>query len=247
MVRNTDFETRRKAILEATMNRYIKSGVPVASEEIAKEFGLSSATVRNVFAELEEGGYLTHPYTSGGRIPTNKGYRYYVDYLIFQSDLLDDEKEQVSREYETEINRLEDVLEKTSAVISAITHYAGIVSFLEWQDRLFYKGISLILDQPEFRDAQKIRLLIKLMEDKRRLLEIINMKMEEDERTVVLIGEELGCPEIENCSLIVSRYCLGKKPSGRLAAIGPKRMEYSHTIPALEYIADALSDALNKI
>ena len=247
MVRNTDFQTRRKAVLEATINRYIDSGVPVASEDIAGEFGLSSATVRNIFAELEENGYLTHPYTSGGRIPTNKGYRYYVDFLISQMELLDEEKERVTDVYKKEIARFEDIFEHTSEVISTVTHYAGIVSFLDWQGRMFYRGISLILDQPEFRDAQKIRLLIKIMEDKRTLLEIINREMQQDVRTVVFIGEELGCPEIENCSLIVSRYGLEKKPSGRLAVIGPKRMEYRHTIPALEYIADMLSEALSKI
>ncbi|MFA5363176.1 MAG: hypothetical protein WC335_08090 [Candidatus Omnitrophota bacterium] len=247
MSRNTNFESRRKSVLEATVNSYIKSGIPVASDEIAREFNLSSATVRNIFVELEEGGYLTHPYTSGGRIPTNKGYRYYVDFLISQMGLLDEEKERVTSVYEQKINRFEDIFEYTSEVISTITHYAGIVSFLDWQDRMFYKGISFILEQPEFKDSQRIRLLIRMIEDKRRLLDIINRDMEQGERTVVLIGEELGCPEIENCSVIVSRYCLKKKPSGRLAVIGPKRMEYRHTIPALEYIADTLSEALGKI
>ncbi len=247
MGRTINFESRRKAVLEATVNRYIKSGIPVSSDEIARDFGLSSATVRNIFAELEEGGYLTHPYTSGGRIPTNKGYRYYVDFLISQMELLDEEKERVTCVYEKKIDRFEEIFEYTSEVISTITHYAGIVSFLDWQDRMFYKGISLILEHPEFKDSQKIRLLIRMIEDKRKLLEIINRDMEQNERTVVLIGEELGCPEIESCSVIVSRYDLKKKPSGRLAVIGPKRMEYSHTIPALEYIADTLSEALEKI
>jgi heat-inducible transcriptional repressor len=247
MGKSIDFEIRRKAVLEATVNRYIKTGAPVSSEEIAGEFGISSATVRNIFAELERGGYLTHPYTSGGRIPTNKGYRYYVDFLISQMELLDDEKERVTRVYEKKIDRYEELFEYTSEVISTITHYAGIVSFLDWQDRLFYKGISFILEQPEFKDAQRIRLLIKMIEDKRKLLEIINRDIEHEERTVVIIGDELGCPEIEGCSVIVSRFGIKKKTSGRLAVIGPKRMEYSHTIPALEYIADTLSEALGKI
>ena len=82
MVRNVDHESRKRAILAATINRYIQDALPVASEDIAKEFALSSATIRNIFAEMEEEGYITHPYTSGGRIPTDKGYRYYVDFLI---------------------------------------------------------------------------------------------------------------------------------------------------------------------
>lgn len=244
MVRNIDYEARRRAILAATINQYIEEAEPIASEDIAKGFDLSSATIRNIFAELEEVGYLTQPHISGGRVPTNKGYRYYVDFLVSQMELLDNEKERVISQYNKEIKRLEDVLEKTSEVISEITHYAGIVSFLEWQDRFFYKGISQILEEPEFRDLQNLRIVIKLIEEKERLLNIINRDFQGGVK--VYIGEELECPEIENCSLLVSTYSLKNKPLGRLAVLGPKRMEYRHAIPSLEYIARVLTDTLNK-
>lgn len=245
MVKNIDYPTRRKAILVATINKYIKDALPVASGDIAREFNLSSATIRNIFAELEEGGYLTHPYTSGGRIPTNKGYRYYVDFLTSKMEILDKEKEEIVLEYKRKINRLEDLLEKTSEVISTLTHYAGIVSFLEWQDRFFYRGISLILEQPEFQDLGKMRLFIKMIEDKERLVNIINRDF--GGALKVYIGEELGCPEMENCSLIVSSYRHKDKPLGRLAVLGPKRMEYKHAIPTLEYISDVLTEVLSRI
>ena len=245
MVRTVDYESRRKAILNATINKYIKEAMPVASEEIATDFDLSSATIRNIFAELEENGYLTHPYTSGGRIPTDKGYRYYVDFLISQVGLLDEEKEQIVKEYKREIMQLEVALEKTSEVISMITHYAGIVSFLEWQDRFFYKGIGHILEQPEFQNLQKMRVIIKLLEEKQNLLKIINRDF--SEKVKVYIGKELGCSEMESCSLVVSGYRIKNKQSGRLAVLGPARMEYRHIIPTLEYISEVLSDVLDNI
>jgi heat-inducible transcriptional repressor len=245
MVRNVDYESRRRAILTATINKYIQEANPVASEDISRDFDLSSATIRNIFAGLEEAGFLTHPYTSGGRIPTDKGYRYYVDFLISQMALLDEEKEHIVKEYKREIRQLEDALEETSEVISVITHYAGIVSFLDWQDKFFYKGISRIIEQPEFHSFDKIRLLIKLMEDKQRLLDIINRDF--TGKIKVYIGQELGCPEMDNCSLVVSSYNLKSKPSGRLAVLGPMRMEYRHIIPTLEYISDVLSGVLDNI
>lgn len=245
MVRNVDYESRRRAVLAATIDRYIKDAQPVASEDIAKDFDLSSATIRNIFVELEEAGYLTHPHTSGGRLPTNKGYRYYVDFLTSQMQLLDEEKEHILKGYKSQIKRLEDTLEETSELISAVTHYAGIVSFLEWQDRLFYKGISRILEQPEFRDFEKIRLLLKIVEDKQHLLEIINRDFEG--KVKVYIGQELDCPEMENCSLVISGYRINNRPSGRLAVLGPQRMEYNHIIPALEYISDVLTEVLGGI
>lgn len=245
MVRNSDHSSRRKLVLSSAINRYIKHALPVASDDIAREFDLCSATIRNIFSELEESGFLKHPYTSGGRIPTTKGYRYYVDFLIQQMDLMDEEKQRIVKDCKRKMRRLDDALENTSEVISEITHYAGIVSFLEWQDKIFYKGIGRILDQPEFRDADKIRILVKLMEDKNRLLDIINRDF--TGKVKVYIGEELGFPEMENCSLIVSTYKLKSQPSGRLAVLGPMRMQYNHIIPVLEYISEVLTDVLSAI
>jgi len=237
-----DYNSRRKSVLNSAIKRYIKNAVPVASDDIAEEFDLSPATIRNIFSELDGSGYLKHPYTSGGRVPTDKGYRYYVDFLIQQIELLDGEKKCILKDCKRKMQRLDDALENTSEVISEITHYAGIVSFLEWQDRIFYKGISRILDQPEFRDADKIRLLVRLIEDKKRLLNIINRDF--SGKVKVYIGSELGFPEMENCSLVVSSFKLKNQPSGRLAVLGPMRMEYNHIIPAMEYISEVLNQVL---
>lgn len=251
MVRNVDYESRRRAILAAAINKYIKDAVPVASDTIAEDFDLSSATIRNIFSELEESGYLKHLYTSGGRVPTNKGYRYYVDFLISQlpdytpeNEPLLQERARRFEEYKKDINRLEDTLEKASEIISEVTHQAGIASFIDWHDRLFYKGMSLILEQPEFQDVARMRILIKIIEDKQRLLDIINRDFGDEIK--IYIGEELGCPEMQECSLVVSSYRLKSRPSGRLAVLGPVRMEYKHVISTLGYISNMLTRLLNK-
>lgn len=245
MTKNVDYEQRKRLVLAATIDRYIANAVAVSSGDIAQAFNLSSATIRNIFAELENEGYLTHPYTSGGRIPTNKGYRYYVDFLIRQMELLDAEKDRISSEYRKKITQLEEALDKTSEVISSVTHCAGIVSLLGWQDKLFYRGISQILDEPEFHDYERIRFIIKMIEDKQGLLDIINRGVWD--KINIYIGEELGCPEAESCSLVVSTYGSKNKPSGRLAVLGPKRMKYDHIISSLEYISGVLTDVINKI
>ncbi len=247
MVRNVYYESRKRAVLSAAINKYIKDALPVSSEEIADDFDLSSATIRNIFAELEENGYLMHPYTSAGRIPTDKGYRYYVDFLLSQIELLDEEKQRIVNEYKKAIRRLEDVLEQTSEVVSAITHYASMVSFLDWQDKLFYKGIRYILDQPEFQDVTRMRYLIRILEEKQKLLEIINRDFKADEKVRIYIGEELGCPEMKTCSLVVCSYRVADRPVGRLAILGPVRMEYGHIIPTLSYVSDVLTEILQEI
>lgn len=245
MVRDIDYDLRKRQVLAATINKYIKEANPVASEDIAKDFDLSSATIRNIFAQLEATGYLTHPYTSGGRIPTDKGYRYYVDFLLSEIELLDEEKECIVKEYKKKTYGLEDILDKTSELISMITHYAGIVSLLDWKNKFFYKGISFILEQPEFQDLYRIRLLLKMFEEKQLLLNIINRDFKE--KVKIYIGKELECAEIENCALVISSYCIKDEPKGRIAVLGPKRLEYGHIIPVLEFVSELLTETLEKI
>lgn len=247
MIRTLDKETRKWAVLASAINRYIKNPIPVASDDIAREFNLSSATIRNIFVELEADGYLMHPHTSSGRIPTDKGYRYYVDFLLSQLELLDEEKHKIVSAYKHEITRFEDALEKTSDLVSRATHYASIVSFLDWQDRYFYRGVSFVLEQPEFQDLSKMRLLIRMIEEKQDLLDIINRDFKEKERVKIYIGQELGVPDMNNCSLVVSTYNIKNKPVGRLAILGPTRMEYNHIIPTLEYVSGVLSDVLDEM
>ena len=245
MVRTTDHESRRRAVLAQTINTYIGHATPVSSEEIARIFNVSSATIRNIFSELEESGYLTHPYTSGGRIPTEKGYRYYVDFLISEIDLLEDVKNSIVNEYEKKIRKLEDALEQTSEILSSITHYTGIVSFLGWGDRFLYRGIRHILEHPEFHDVTKLRMLFEMGEEKKTLLDIINRDF--SGKVKVYIGSELGAPEMEGCSLVVSGFQRKSQQSGRLAVLGPTRMEYGNIIPTVEYISGVLSEILDSI
>ena len=88
-----------------------------------------------------------------------------------------------------------------------------------------------------------MRVLLAMIEDRKELLDIINRDF--DGRLKVYIGHELGCPQMDNCSLIVSSYRIKSRQSGRLAVLGPLRMQYSSIIPTLEYISDVLSDVLD--
>jgi len=245
MVRNVDYESRKRAVLLNAINRHIQEAIPVASEDLAEEFDLSPATIRSILSDLEEDGYLAHPYTSGGKIPTGKGYRYYVDMLLSQADPLYQEKADILKEYKQEIRRLEQALEQTSEIISRLTHYASIVSFMDLQDKLFYKGISFIMEQPEFQDVQRLRLLMQIIEDKKRLLNMINQDFED--KVKVYIGSELGYPEMKNFSLAISSYRLKNKFSGKVAVLGPIRMHYKQIIPTLGHISEVLTELLEGI
>lgn len=122
-------EKRKKDLLQWVIHYYIKNSRPVSSSTIADEAGLSlsSATLRNILQELEEEGYLHQPHTSSGRQPTDKGYRFYVDYLIDVQRMASGEKERIERQYQNRIEELDTLLSETSKLLSRVSHGAGLV------------------------------------------------------------------------------------------------------------------------
>src|SRR6187200_658603 len=119
---------RKSAVLRAVVEQYVRSGEPVRSEAIAEraKLGVSSATIRNEMAALEEQGYLTHPHTSAGRIPTDAGYRHYVDTLPAPARLKDAQRRQIAAHFAEAILDLEEVLKGSVHLLSRLTQYAGL-------------------------------------------------------------------------------------------------------------------------
>ena len=122
-------DDRKTAILRAIVEEYIATALPVGSSHIAKsnEFAVSSATVRNDMAALEREGFLTHPHTSAGRIPTDKGDRFFVDNLVPNGTLGSLEQAKVGSFFESAHFRLEETLQRTSMLLTQLTNYASVV------------------------------------------------------------------------------------------------------------------------
>ncbi|HXW38697.1 MAG TPA: heat-inducible transcriptional repressor HrcA, partial [Acidimicrobiales bacterium] len=124
-----DLSERKAAILEAIVTEYIGSAQPVGSHHVAESAGVnvSSATVRSEMVALEREGYLEQPHTSAGRIPTDKGYRFFVDHLARPGVLGPVQRQKVSRFFEQVHGEMEDMLERTSGLLSDLTSYAAVV------------------------------------------------------------------------------------------------------------------------
>src|ERR1700735_4161363 len=120
---------RRAAILEAVVTEYIGSAEPVGSSHVASSPGVqvSSATVRSEMVALEREGYLVQPHTSAGRIPTDKGYRFFVDHLTAPGMLGPAQRRQVSQFFEQVHGEMETVLERATGLLSELTSYASVV------------------------------------------------------------------------------------------------------------------------
>ena len=121
-----DLDKRKKRILQAIIEEYINTAEPVSSGNLVKMLDCSSATIRNDMAELEKIGYIEKPHTSAGRVPSQKGYRYYVDELIHEDKLTKKEIELIRDRLETKVNSLEKLTKIATTTLSEITHYTTI-------------------------------------------------------------------------------------------------------------------------
>ncbi len=122
-------DDRKLAILQAIIMDYISTAQPVGSRTISKKFdlGISPATIRNEMSDLEDMGLLEQPHTSAGRIPSQKGYRLYVDRIMRIKELSPLEQEAVKREYAGGIDEIDDLIKKTSKIMSQLTKYTSLV------------------------------------------------------------------------------------------------------------------------
>ncbi|NQU73630.1 MAG: heat-inducible transcription repressor HrcA [Candidatus Omnitrophica bacterium] len=138
-----DIVERQNKILEIIVSSYVDTALPVGSGSVSKIVGLSSATVRNVMSDLEELGYIMHPHTSAGRIPTDKGYRCYVESLMQAEYINKKEAKRIGEEYNQKRKGIEDIIKNTAEVLSTITHHTGIILFPRFK-RPSFKHIDLI-------------------------------------------------------------------------------------------------------
>ena len=121
---------RKARVLYAVIHEYIKTGKPVGSSVLEQKykFNLSPATLRNLMAELEKDGFLTHPHTSAGRIPTDAGYKAYVNSLVELQRLAVEEEERIKQEYEKKTKEIESLLSQTSKILSGLSNYTGFIT-----------------------------------------------------------------------------------------------------------------------
>jgi heat-inducible transcriptional repressor len=128
-MKHVDMESRRKSILGAVVESYVDTATPVGSRAISQRFRytISPATIRNVMADLEEMGLIMHPHTSAGRVPTDKGYRFYVDSLLEPKHLTKEEESTINKLIHHSGNDVEYIMQNASKAISIITNVAGMV------------------------------------------------------------------------------------------------------------------------
>lgn len=337
----TDFQLskRHQAVLEAIIVEYVETAGPVSSGVVARKYPLrlSPASIRKVMADLEELGLLRQPHTSAGRVPTNDGYRYYVNSLIKFSHLPSGDRDEIRRQFEKVRVDLENLLRQTSQILSRFSQYAGMVwsprrravgvfrniefipidsrhilaivtyssglirtrvisvdnelsrqdlgrvsTFLNqefaglppdelreklvhrveeemWEfiiiealgldspdtedGEMYIEGQLNIFNLPDFSDRDCLREVLRALEEKRTIIQLLNRTLDQEGMQVIIGAEEM-VRELKGVSLVSVSYGLPEHPIGSLGVLGPTRMDYSRIIPLVKYTADLVNDLL---
>lgn len=247
---------RQQSILNRVIDTHIETAQPVASRTITGLYAelyrssYSPATVRHEMGVLEELGYLTHPHTSAGRIPTDRGYRYYVDHSIQEEKISEDTLSRLKASLlERRSEEEEDLMEQACLLMSGLSNEVGMILVSKkkrHQVQVFLQGSSLLLEKPEFQDLQKIRLLLKTFEDKGRFASWLQEKTPEKGISIT-IGRENEMTSLQDCSVVSMRYTAGEDAAGTVALIGPCRMRYAKTTSLVSQISRLLGRALENL
>jgi heat-inducible transcriptional repressor len=327
---------RQRDLLRAVIREYIASAQPVASAALVRRYrlDLSSATVRNELAALEDLGLLTHPHTSAGRVPTDLGYRYFIESLMPRPSLHPEEQLTVSHQFQQALSNTSEWLRLAASTLARLTTEAAIVTppatgratmrhvevvpiserralvvvvfdggavaqqllelrvattpdhlralstrltetlvsrdgagvraatageagvdaevaaaiarALEEHDAarahdVYTDGIQNILAQPEFAVGGRMRDMLRLLEDRTRLIDLLPPSLGDDE-VHVAIGSEHRLETLRGCSLVFGRYGTGTAYIGYVGVVGPTRMDYARTIGAVRYVGSLMSD-----
>jgi heat-inducible transcriptional repressor len=335
-----DLGEREREVLRAVVQEYISSGEPVGSSQLARrsDFEVSSATVRNVMSDLEELGFLEKPHTSAGRVPTDRGYRFYCDTLLKLRDPLPKERELIQQGLAT---TADGAFEEASRVLHQLTHHAGVVltprpstivldrlEFVRLRDdrmiailigrngqvqnklvtlefgvtaeelqraanylnellarvpleelrgkilaeleqekaqydatvkralaigvaatehaadeRVLIEGTGSFLEAPEFADVERARALFRALDEKNKLLHLLD-RVQRAREMQIFIGAESEFSSAGDVSVIASPYGTGDQVLGTVGVIGPTRMNYQRVIPLVNFTAQVLSRLL---
>ena len=340
-INGDDLDTRAREVLREIIMQHVATGEAISSRTLAKcgRFQLSPASLRNVMADLEDLGYLQHPHTSAGRVPTDLGYRFFIDHLMRSRTLTQRERETIDDQV-SHANEIDEVLHLASRVLSKLSDQVGVIfmpTLLQFTIRsmdfvavadskimcilvgqngvvvnkiietrlsftrdelqkisrfitvefsgmtldtirrrlirmteeeramhdgmmqktislgieavndvtplehgLYVEGAASILTKPEFSDAVSLRKTFLALQEKEKLVEILNSCLSEG-GLQILIGSESNFTHVYNFSIVARRYGTQAVPLGIVGIIGPMRMEYARMAPLVDYLGLALS------
>lgn len=231
---------RQIAILTAIIEQYAEVAVPVGSVTLAKLFNVSSATVRSEMAKLEELGLIAQPHTSAGRIPTDKGYRFYVNMLTNRADTVD-ELDRSARAIEARVSthgtRSDRAIRSAVDSLVDLTQNLGLATI---GDELYLSGMGNLFSQPEFLQGTNAQSVARLLDN----LEPWLREAAPNEPLNVFIGSENPIGKSSGATLIISRFRSPYSDRSYIGVLGPTRQSYARVMRLVRQTGAMLEEVL---
>lgn len=235
-----DISERQRLLLLTIINEFIETAEAVGSLNLQSKYGfkVSPATIRNEMAELVSNGYLYNRNTSGGRVPTLKGWRYFLSDLMEKG--IDDVDILTQEQIKNDLNKSKfdraQLLRKSLNYLSNLADNPAIALI---DGEVYYAGLSGMVQIPEFQDSTNLHEMLAILEDYYKLSDIMNQGKHEHELSI-LFGEETQDEGYKDFTVVFSEIRLHEKKRGYIAVIGPNRMRYNQVLSAIKYISDTI-------
>jgi heat-inducible transcriptional repressor len=230
---------RQQKILSAIVEQYAEVASPVGSSLLAKVFDVSSATIRAEMAELERHGFISQPHTSAGRIPTDKGYRYYVNNLNEKSivSLPEGRAERALAARVQSAGAPERMIRNAVDTLVELTHNLGLATI---GPQLYMSGLSNLFGQPEFLNALQVQRVAQLLDN----LEPWLREAAPNEPLSVYIGSENPIGRTAGATLIISRFQSPFSDRSYIGTLGPTRQSYREVMNLVARAGRELEEVL---
>jgi heat-inducible transcriptional repressor len=229
---------RQAKILQAVVEQYAEVASPVGSSLLAKVFNVSSATIRSEMAALEREGYIVQPHTSAGRIPTDKGYRFYVNNISTADEKPAERR--AERALEARVSsggHPERTIRNAVDTLVELTHNLGMATI---GPQLYMSGLSNLFGQPEFMHPGQVQEVARLLDN----LEPWLNEAAPNEPLSVYIGRENPIGRSAGASLIISRFRSPFSDKSYIGVLGPTRQSYRDVMALVGRAGQALEETL---
>ncbi len=231
---------RQMQILATIIEQYAEVASPVGSVTLAKLFGVSSATIRSDMARLEEMGFIMHPHTSAGRIPTDQGYRFYVNQINegnFDQPVKLDRSARAIEARVSSADRSDRAIRSAVDSLVELTQNLGLATI---GDELYMNGIGNLFSQPEFINGNHVQSVARLLDN----LEPWLREAAPNEPLNVFIGSENPIGKSSGVTLIVSRFRSPFSDRSYIGVLGPTRQSYERVMRLVRHAGRMLEEVL---
>ena len=232
---------RQEKILNTIVREYIDLAQPVSSQSLEKkyDFGICPATIRIEMQKLTDTGFLYQPHTSAGRVPTDKGYRFFVDNLFEKGFPKEKDILKVEDLIEREIGDRVRFLQSLTKNLASFSSNSLALGYLFDEDLFWKEGWEDVLGEPEFKETKVITDFADVIKHFEKEIEDIKI----NSGIKVYIGKENPFSKVKDFSIIISKCHFPNDKEGIISLLGPKRMAYDRNISLIKSLAEALAEA----